>query len=137
VKGRLASRSLLLLAALANLSSSTLFGQNFVGCVRGLVQDPGGAVIGDSKVTLTNEATGVARNTTSNALVEYNFAQLEPATYSVSVEAPGFKKLTRPGVIVGTAETVTVDLKMEIGQITESVQVTGDVALVHRTDSSL
>ena len=49
---------------------------------------------------------------------------------------PGFKKLTRAGMIVGTQETVTVDLKMEIGQITESVQVTGEVALVENTNAS-
>jgi len=74
--------------------------------------------------------------TQSNALGEYTFSQVEPATYSISVEAPGFKKLNRTGVIVGTQETVSLDLKLEIGQVSESVQVTGEVSLIENATAS-
>ena len=100
MKAPLASLRWVLLAAFAILCASILFAQNFVGGVRGLIQDQGGAVITDAKVVLTNSATGVIRATNSNALGEYVFAQLEPATYSISVEAPGFKKLIQTGIIV-------------------------------------
>ncbi|MGD1097748.1 MAG: TonB-dependent receptor [Bryobacteraceae bacterium] len=136
MKSLLASRFSTFLAALAILCASTLSAQTFVGGLRGSVQDPGGAVIGDARVTLTNEGTGVSRTTNTNALGEYVFSQLEPATYSISVESAGFKKLTRTGVIVGTQENVNVDLKMEIGQVSESVQVTGEVALIENTNAS-
>ncbi len=136
MKVSIASRASLFLAAFGIIGASMVSGQNFVGGVRGIIQDPGGAVIGDAKVTLLNDATGSARATLSNALGEYTFSQIEPATYSISVEAPGFKKLTRAGVIVGTQETVGVDLKMEIGQVSESVQVTGEVALIENTNAS-
>ena len=136
MKAPLASRAFVLLAAFAILCASTLSAQNFVGGVRGLIQDQGGAVITDAKVVLTNSATGVARATNSNGLGEYVFAQLEPATYSISVEAPGFKKLTQTGIIVNTQENVNVDLKMEIGQLTESVQVTAEAALIENTNAS-
>jgi trimeric autotransporter adhesin len=129
-------RVLLALAALGMLTASLGLAQNFVGGIRGSVQDPGGAVIGDAKVTLLNEATGTSRTTQSNASGEYAFAQVEPATYSIVVEAPGFKKLTRTSVIVGTQETVGVDLKLEIGQVSESVQVTGEIALIENTNAS-
>ncbi len=136
MKAALASRNWVLLAAFAILCASTLSAQNFVGGVRGLIQDQGGAVITDAKVVLTNSATGVIRATNSNALGEYVFAQLEPATYSISVEAPGFKKLIQTGIIVNTQENVNVDLKMEIGQLTESVQVTAEAALIENTNAS-
>ncbi len=110
--------------------------QNFVGGVRGLVQDPGGAVIAGATVTLTNQATGVANVTTTNATGQYSFSQVDPATYSISVEAQGFKKLTHPDVVVGTQETVGVDITMELGQMTESVQVTTEVPLVENTNAS-
>jgi hypothetical protein len=136
VKVSLISRASLFLAAFGIFGASIVSAQNFVGGVRGSIQDPGGAVIGDAKVTLLNDATGTARVTQSNAAGEYTFAQVEPATYSISVEAPGFKKLTRAGVIVGTQENVAIDLKMEIGQVSESVQVTGEVALIENTNAS-
>ncbi len=130
------SRLVLILAALGMLVASLSLAQSFVGGVRGSVQDPGGAVIGDAKVTLINDATGTSRTTQSNALGEYTFSQVEPATYSISVEAAGFKKLNRTGVIVGTQETVSLDLKLEIGQVSESVQVTGEVSLVENATAS-
>ena len=136
MKVSLFSRASLFLAAFGILGASIVSAQNFVGGVRGIIQDPGGAVIGDAKVTLLNDATGTARVTQSNALGEYTFAQVEPATYLISAESPGFKKLTRTGVIVGTQETIAVDLKMELGQVTESVQVTGEVALIENTNAS-
>ena len=123
-------------AACGILCASIATAQNFVGGVRGLVQDPGGAVIVGATVTLTNDATGVARTATSNATGQYSFSQADPATYSITAEAQGFKKLTRPGVIIGTQEFLTIDLKMELGQMTESVQVTTEVPLVENTNAS-
>jgi len=126
----------LLLAVFAIAVASTLSAQTFVGQVRGLVQDPGGAVIVNATVTITNVATNVADNARSNGAGEYSFPQLDPATYTITVEAQGFKKLNRANVIVGTAETVGVDLKMEIGQVSESVSVTTEVPLIENTNAS-
>ena len=76
-----------------------------------MIQDPGSASVADAKVTLINAATQVSRSTISNAQGEYVFSQIDPATYTVTVESPGFKKLEKTGVIVGTAQFLTVDLK--------------------------
>jgi len=127
---------LLFLAVFAIVAASTLSAQSFVGAVRGLVQDPGGAVIANATVTLTNSSTNVARTATTNATGEYSFPQLEPATYSITVEAQGFKKLTRPDIAVGVQQTVGVDLRMEIGQVSESVSVTTEVPLIENTNAS-
>ncbi len=127
---------ILFLAAFVIAGVSMLCAQNFVGGIRGLVTDPGGAVIAGATVTLTNQATGVTRTTTTNATGEYSFTQLDPATYSIAVEAQGFKKLTHPNVIVGTQENVGVDIKMELGEVTQSVEVTTEVPLVENTNAS-
>lgn len=124
------------LLALAIALVSVISAQSFVGGVRGIIQDPGGAVIASAIVSLVNTATGVTRSTVANSLGEYAFSQAEPATYSISVEAPGFKKLTHPGVIIGTQEFVTLDLKMEIGQVTDTVQVTAETPLVESSNAS-
>jgi len=110
--------------------------QSFVGGARGLVQDPGGAVIAGATVTLANQATGLSRTTVTNATGQYSFSQVDPATYSIVVENQGFKKLTHPDVIIGTQQTVNIDFKMELGQTTESVQVTSEVPLVENTNAS-
>lgn len=104
--------------------------QSYLGGVRGLVQDSGGAVVANAKVNLVNEATQVARATITNAGGEYVFSQTDPSTYSVSVESPGFKKLNKTGIILATAQTLTIDLKLEVGEVTSSVQVTEEVPLI-------
>ncbi len=130
------SCSLFCILLLGIAGSFLISAQSFVGSVRGLIQDPGGAVIASANVTLLNQATGTSRATVSNASGEYAFAQLEPATYMLTVEAAGFKKLERRGVIVGTQQNLSIDLKMELGQVTESVQVTTEVPLIENATAS-
>src|SRR5437588_644827 len=103
--------------------AATMSAQNFQGGIRGLVQDPGGAVIATAKITLTNQNTGVARTTVSNAEGEYVFSAIDPATYRVRAETPGFKTLERVNVVVNTQEFLTLDLKLEVGEVNQSVMV--------------
>src|SRR5579862_1690640 len=110
--------------------------QTFVGGVRGLILDPNGAAVPGVNVTLQNEATGTLRSTVSNGGGEYVFNQVDPATYTISAEASGFKKLERKGVVVGTQENISVDLKMELGQVSESIQVTTEVPLIENATAS-
>jgi|SRR5579864_580750 len=110
--------------------------QSFVGGVRGVIQDPNGAVVPNANVVLLNEATGTLRSTISNGSGEYVFNQVEPATYTITAESTGFKKLQRKGVIVGTQEFLTLDLKLEIGQMTESVQVMAETPLIENATAS-
>ena len=101
-----------------------------------MVQDPAGAVIAAANVVLRNDATGVSRDTASNAQGEYVFAQIPPATYTLEVQAQGFKKLQRRGVVVGTQEQIEVDVKMEIGQVSESVSVTTEIPVIENATAS-
>ena len=109
--------------------------QSYLGGVRGTVLDVSGKSIGEVKVTLVDEAGGGQRATIS-AAEGFNFSQVVPATYTVVAEAPGFKKFERKHVIVATQETVSLDLKMEIGSVSESIQVTEEVPMIETSNAS-
>src|SRR5215467_4235677 len=125
-----------IVAAAWMIFSVCISAQTFVGGVRGSIQDSTGAAIVGATVTLRNEAAGVTRTTATNSSGEYVFSQVPPATYTVTAEMSGFKKLERPGVVIGTQEFVTADMKMELGQITESVQVAGEAPLIETATAS-
>ena len=109
--------------------------QSYLGGVRGTVLDGSGKSMGEVKVTLVDEAGGTQRATISGA-EGFNFSQVIPATYTIVAEAPGFKRFERKHVIVATQETVSLDLKMEIGSVSESVQVTEEVPLIDTSNAS-
>jgi len=119
----------------AMLFAGATWCQSYLGGVRGTVLDGSGKAIGDVKVTLVDEAGGEQRATITTA-EGFSFSQVVPATYTVVAEAPGFKKFERKHVIVATQETVSLDLKMEIGSVSESVQVTEEVPLIETTNAS-
>src|SRR5436190_14578464 len=117
---------LFILISLLATASMSLQGQSYYGGVRGTVADPNGGAIAGAKVTLMDEGTGTQRATLSTAAGEFVFSEVTPSTYSVMIESPGFKRFQRKGVIIGTQQQVSLDLKLEIGQVSESVQVTED-----------
>jgi hypothetical protein len=130
-------KSLKVLAlAYSLLGCSWVGAQTFQGGIRGTVADPTGAAIGTAKVTLTDQATGVSRATLTGAGGEYSFTAVNPATYTVTVETPGFKKLDRKGLVVNTQEFLIVDLKLEVGDVTQSVNVTEEIPLMETDNAS-
>ena len=77
-----------------------------------------------------------ATRATISSAEGFSFGQVVPATYTVVAEAPGFKRFERKHVIVATQETVSLDLKMEIGSVSESVEVTAEVSLIDTSNAS-
>ncbi|PYS37826.1 MAG: TonB-dependent receptor [Acidobacteria bacterium] len=121
---------LLLLTSLAMAQTST-------SEISGTVRDSSGAVVPNASVTLTNEATGVTyKQSTTNAGL-YNFPALPVGSYTVTVEATGFKttKLTKNTLVVNTP--LSVDVTLEIGQITEIVSVEAEVATLQTTNATI
>src|SRR5580692_5244864 len=112
------------------------FAQSYYGVIRGLVVDQNQGAVATAKVTMVNEGTAEQRTSTTNSKGEYDFNEVVPATYTVTCEAPGFKRFERRGVVVATQAQVTVDVKLEVGQVTESVQVTELVPLVESSNAS-
>ena len=114
-------------AALALLSTtlavSPLSAQTIYGGLRGLVTDSSGAAMSNAKVSLTNEGTADLRSAMTSTTGEYAFTQITPGKYKISVEFSGFKKYERAGMLLETQQQLTVDIKMEVGNVNESVQV--------------
>ena len=118
------------------LAPLALCAQSYFGGIRGLVLDAAGAAVTQAVVSLVDESTGVHRSTVSSAEGTYNFSQVVPATYTIVVEAPGFKKFEQHHVIVSTQALVALDLKLEVGAVSESVAVTAEVSLIETSNAS-
>ena len=112
------------------------WGQSFQGSLRGRVTDPKDAVIPTAKVTLIEEATSVASTTVTNDKGEYSFPALNPSTYRLVVEAPGFKKLEQKGIVIVTQTANTQDAKLDIGEVTETIDVTSEAELLNTSEAS-
>ena len=118
------------------LGATMLWGQSTQGTLRGMVTDPAGAAVAGAKITLLDEATGATRAALSANEGEYVFSQVVPSTYTVVSEHPGFKRFERKAVMIATQQFVTLDLKLEVGQVTESVLVSEEVPLLEVSNAS-
>ncbi len=116
--------------------ASVLLAQSYQGGVRGSVNDQQGAAIASAKVSLTNDSTGQARSVLTNEGGGFDFASLVPASYTLVAERPGFKKFERKNIIVGTQESLTVDVKLDVGSVSDSVLVTEEVPLIEASNAS-
>jgi hypothetical protein len=114
------------------------YGQTNSGNIQGSVTDPSGAAVLGAKVTAQNLDTGViaASGSTTNAGL-YSLPNLPPGRYAVTVEAVNLKKYTQEGVTVPTGTTVSVDVQMQLGAVTENVTVTSDASQLETTTSDL
>src|SRR5712691_7520515 len=117
-------------ALLFVMCSVSLFGQAQSGTIVGTVSDQGGAVVPGATVTLTNEATQFVRNTVTNASGQYVATSFPTGRITLKVEHPGFQRLVRSGVELTAADTLTVDLQLTVGNVQETVQVTGEAPLL-------
>ena len=124
------------ISALFLFISVPLFAQSYHGEVRGLVTDPGNAVVSGAKVTLVDEARKVTRVAVSDGAGLYTFNQVDPATYRVVVENAGFKRFERGGINVGTQQSVTVDVALQLGDTSQTVEVSAATPLLDTTNGS-
>ncbi len=118
-------------------SQLILVAQTSQGRILGTVIDPSGAVVPKARVTVTNTATGIARSITTTAAGEYAAPNLEPGSYVVLVEAPGFEKAQHTAVTLEVAKDVRIDFKLAPGAVTETMLVTGEAPIVDTTSDVL
>jgi hypothetical protein len=104
--------------------------------VVGTVTDSSGAVLPGATVTLTNIATNVAEAAETSGSGDYVFSAVQVGTYSVKVEIKGFKTFTAAGLTVAAGDRARIDAKMEVGDISQTVEVAGNVAPALQTDTS-
>ena len=106
------------------------------GSIAGMVKDPTGAVISSAKLTLVNIATNAKVEATSDGNGAFQFLQLVPAVYSLTVEATGFKKSVMPGVVVEVDQITHLDAKLEIGSVNDVIEVAGGAIPLLEEDRS-
>jgi hypothetical protein len=118
------ARHVALIFALATLSLSYAFGQAVSGTLLGSITDSSGGVVANAKVTVTDINTASIHTSQSNESGNYTFPDLPPGRYSVTTEATGFKKEVQQGVDVLVNSSVRVDLRLQLGNLNESIEVT-------------
>jgi hypothetical protein len=114
--------------------SIVAFGQAGTGTISGTVTDPTGAVIANAPVEVRSADTNVPYPTVTTDTGAYTVLRLPPGPYSVIVTAPGFKKLTRTGLVVDAGQVLPLDLKLDIGAATDAVTVSAEGTLL-KTES--
>src|SRR5215204_98884 len=124
----LASCTILMLLVLVPIT----LGQTSKGFVVGTITDPNGAAIAAATVKITNTATGVTRETTSQEDGSYRFDAVDPGTYKVEATVAGFKTATRE-VLVAAAQTADASIPLEVGNPSEIVTVTSGTAVELQT----
>ena len=103
----------------------------------GSVLDPTGAGIPNATVIANNVATNIKHTATSEQNGGYRIGQLPPGDYTVTVEANGFSKLVQNGVSLQVNQHVHLDLTMQVGQQTQTVQVSGQAPLLETESSAV
>jgi len=124
---------LISLALLAGVAAAQVQNGQFAGTVL----DPSGAAIPNAKVTITNSGTGLAVTSTTNQTGSYVARELPPGTYKMTSEAPGFRTAVNTAVTLNAGAISRVDFKMELGQASQTVEVSGEAAAVQTDDSKL
>ena len=117
--------------------SVAIAGAQTQGGISGLVTDSSGAAIPGATVTVTNTATRGMRTTTTNAEGLYSFPSLPPGVYAVKVELQGFKTAELSKVKVDIEQTVRLDVPLQVGNVEESVTVSGTATLLNTESTTL
>ncbi len=127
-------RSMLITLTCLLLLGGLAFAQSDRGTITGTIADPAGAVIPGARIDAKNSETGALYQVESTSTGNYTLAQLPAGSYQISVSAQGFKQYVRTGITVLVAQTLRVDVALEVGNITETVTVNADAPLL-RTES--
>jgi hypothetical protein len=114
--------------------AGAVFAQSDRGAITGTIADPAGAVVANAAIQARNVDTGAVYPVASSATGNYTMAELPAGTYEVSVSVPGFKRYVRQGLTVQVAQTLRVDVALEVGSASESVTVIEEAPLL-KTES--
>ncbi len=124
----------LLLSTLLLSASTALSAQEFRATILGKVTDPLGAALPGVTVEVTNIDTNQTIRTLSNDEGNYNTPFLNPGRYRISAELPGFKRTVREGIVLQLNDRITIDLRLEVGEINDQVTVVAETPIID-TDS--
>jgi hypothetical protein len=129
---RLTASALMILLLFAGAS----FAQNR-GTITGTITDPTGAVVPSASVEAKNLDTGVAYQAASSQTGNYTISQLPVGKYQVTASKSGFKQYTQTGITVSTTQVLRIDLKLEVGNISEIITVSSEAPLLKRENAEI
>ena len=130
-------RILLALTIAAVIAPMTASAQSVSGTILGTVTDASGSVVPSAKVTVVNEGTGLTRTVQADSKGEFTVPSLPTGRYTVIAELAGFKTLTLSNVELGVDQRARMDLKLDVGAMTESVSVEATSPLLQTSSSEL
>src|SRR6267378_6034982 len=129
-------RCKLLLSVLLSLCAASAYAQ-FGASIQGTVVDASGGAVAGATVTVTNPDTGASKVAITNDTGFYRVSALVPGKYTITVEAPGFKKDVTNGVFVSAEELTGHDIVVEPGTVTESVNVSADAVTLNSENANV
>src|ERR1700730_7726517 len=127
---------LMKLAFAACLLRASVYAQDRAA-INGSVKDPSGAVVPDARVELKSAATGFHRVVQTNSQGLFEIAPLGVGTYTIAVSKTGFKSVTVEGIDLQYGETRTIDTRLEVGTLADTVQVEATVEALNRTNAEV
>lgn len=119
------------------LATPALVRAQSVSSLHGVITDPQGAVIPAAVVALSSESIGSSRQVVTDNTGAYQFVQMMPGDYSITVTKPGFAKSTRAHVVLQVNVPATLDIQLEVGTTGELVNVTAEASMVSTSDASI
>src|SRR5882762_8175262 len=105
--------------------------------ITGLVTDTSGAAVPDAKVSIINQDTGAKIVVGTNSAGNYSTPPLQLGTYTIEVEKEGFKHATHPGIMLSGAQSYRQDVQLQLGSVTQSVEVEGGAELINTENSTV
>src|SRR5262245_13272089 len=124
-------RRIVMTAVMMSALAAPVAAQDFRGSIVGTVTDATGGVLPGVTITVSNSDTGVAQNVVTDAKGLYTVLYLNAGTYTVTAQLSGFKKVVRPGMDVRVGEPTRVDLTLETGVMSETVQVLAESPILN------
>ncbi|MDX1982114.1 MAG: carboxypeptidase-like regulatory domain-containing protein, partial [Bryobacteraceae bacterium] len=122
---------------LALCCAAVAFAQTERGNLTGLITDSTAAAVPGATIVVTNTATNQSSTVTTEAGGDYNVPNLAPGNYRMEISASGFKKVLRDGIVLTASATVRVDARLDVGQVTETVEVRADIAQVQTENAKI
>ena len=131
------SRPLALLIGTMVACTALTFAQSATTSLRGTISDSKGAVVVGAAVTLSDPGTGLSRNATTGTQGEYQFLELPPATYELTVKAPGFTAVKMTGLQLLVRTPATMNVTVQVAGGIETVEVNATANLVNTDNATL
>lgn len=130
-------KSIILAIAFICFSTLTVLGQATTGSLNGGATDQSGAVVAGATITIVNNATGAERSTVSNSGGAFDFQALQPGTYTITVDATGFRRAVARDILISVGTTAQVNIPLEAGPQGETVTVTASQEVINTSTPSV